>query len=90
MESELLRHPLQIDCRDAAGSVLILARAGLIKSYETGKRHPSRPYLTAILVALKVGREDRNATCTGNRAARTRRLRPRYSPNHQRRRIFFA
>jgi transcriptional regulator with XRE-family HTH domain len=32
-----------------------------IKSYETGKRHPSRPYLTAILDALKTGREERNA-----------------------------
>lgn len=31
-----------------------------IKSYESGKRHPSRPYLTAILDALKVERGARN------------------------------
>jgi transcriptional regulator with XRE-family HTH domain len=31
-----------------------------IKAYEQGKRHPSRPYLAAILDALKVDRGERN------------------------------
>lgn len=31
-----------------------------VKAYEQGKRHPSRPYLTAILDALKVDRTARN------------------------------
>ncbi|HYM16117.1 MAG TPA: helix-turn-helix domain-containing protein [Dehalococcoidia bacterium] len=31
-----------------------------LKSYESGRRHPSRPYLTAILDALKVDRMERN------------------------------
>src|SRR5450432_1607908 len=31
-----------------------------LKAYETGRRHPSRPYLTAILEALKVERGARN------------------------------
>lgn len=32
-----------------------------VKSYEQGKRHPSRPYLTAMLDALRVDRSERNA-----------------------------
>lgn len=32
-----------------------------IKSYESGKRHPSRPYLVALLDALKIDRVERNA-----------------------------
>lgn len=35
-----------------------------VKSYEAGKRHPSRPYLVAILDALKLDREERNAILT--------------------------
>lgn len=31
-----------------------------VKSYEQGKRHPSRPYLTAMLDALRVDRSQRN------------------------------
>jgi len=34
--------------------------ANTIKAYEAGRRHPSRPYLAALLDALKVGREERN------------------------------
>ena len=34
--------------------------ANTIKAYEAGRRHPSRPYLVALLDALKVGREERN------------------------------
>lgn len=34
--------------------------ANTIKAYEAGRRHPSRPYLVAILDALKIGREERN------------------------------
>ena len=31
-----------------------------VKAYEQGKRHPSRPYLTAMLDALKIDRVERN------------------------------
>jgi len=31
-----------------------------VKAYEEGKRHPSRPYLTALLDALKLDRVERN------------------------------
>lgn len=31
-----------------------------LKAYETGRRHPSQPYLTAIMDALKVDRTERN------------------------------
>lgn len=31
-----------------------------LKAYETGRRHPSRPYLTAIMDALKLDRAERN------------------------------
>lgn len=34
--------------------------ANTIKAYEAGRRHPSRPYLAALLDALKIGREERN------------------------------
>jgi transcriptional regulator with XRE-family HTH domain len=34
--------------------------ANTIKAYEAGRRHPSRPYLVAMLDALKIGREERN------------------------------
>jgi transcriptional regulator with XRE-family HTH domain len=42
----------------------LAARAGIslgsLKAYETGRRHPSRPYVTAILDALKVDKSERN------------------------------
>lgn len=34
--------------------------ANSIKAYEAGRRHASRPYLVAMLDALKIGREERN------------------------------
>jgi transcriptional regulator with XRE-family HTH domain len=35
-----------------------------VKSYELGKRHPSRPYLVAILDVLKLDRSERNRILT--------------------------
>jgi transcriptional regulator with XRE-family HTH domain len=35
-----------------------------IKAYEEGKRHPSRPYLAALLDALKLDRAERNSIMT--------------------------
>jgi transcriptional regulator with XRE-family HTH domain len=47
------------------GQADLAARADIslasLKSYELGKRHPSRPYLIAILDALKLERSHRNA-----------------------------
>ena len=34
--------------------------ANTIKAYESGRRHPSPPYLAALLDALKLGRDERN------------------------------
>lgn len=36
-----------------------------VKAYEEGKRHPSRPYLTAMLDALKIDRVERNLIMAG-------------------------
>ncbi len=43
---------------DLAG--LAHVSANTIKAYESGRRHPSRPYLAALLDALKIGRDERN------------------------------